>query len=187
MIIDGVRYTTFETERLYIRPCIEDDAEFIYKLLNCESWLKYIGDRNVKSIEEAQLYIKVKMYPQLKRLGFGNYTVIRKSDNTKMGTCGLHDREGLEAIDIGFAFLPEFEGQGYAFESAEKIKRAGFDLFLLTEICAITLPRNHSSQKLLEKIGMRFDRYITLPDDSEKLMFYRLKRTNKTIDSLRIE
>ncbi|MCY1722888.1 GNAT family N-acetyltransferase [Prolixibacteraceae bacterium Z1-6] len=179
MIVDGVRYHTFETERLFIRPCVLDDAEFIFKLLNCESWLKYIGNRNVKSVEEACNYIKTKMYPQLKRLGFGNYTVIRKSDNTKLGTCGLNDREGLEGIDIGFAFLPQYEGQGYAFESAQKLKTAGFDLFLLTEITGITRPDNLPSRKLLEKIGLHFDKCILLPNDQEKLMFYRLENNKK--------
>ncbi|WP_346859713.1 GNAT family N-acetyltransferase [uncultured Draconibacterium sp.] len=177
MQIDGVRYKTFETERLFIRPCMVDDAEFIFKLLNSESWLKFIGDRNVKSVEEACKYIKEKMYPQLKRLGFGNYMVIRKSDDVKLGTCGLNDRVGLEGIDIGFAFLPEFEGKGYAFEAADKIKTAGFELFSLVEINAITLPANKNSRKLLEKIGLRFEKYITLPNDTEELMFYRLVKT----------
>lgn len=174
MILDGKKYHTFETERLTLRPCIEEDAQFIFKLLNCELWLKNIGDRNVKSHEEAGAYIRNKMHPQLKKLGFGNYTVIRKEDDAKMGTCGLHDREGLDGVDIGFAFLPEFEKQGYAFESANEIKKQGFELFSLQKINAITLPTNTSSQKLLEKLGLSFKKIIILPNDTEELMFYSL-------------
>lgn len=172
MIIDGVTYKTFETERLLLKPCVEEDAAFIYKLLNCESWLKNIGDRDVKSVEEAGAYIRTKMYPQLKKLGFGNYTVIRKSDGAKIGTCGLHDRKGLEGVDIGFAFLAEYEKQGYGFESANELKKQGFELFALKQINAITLPSNIASQKLLEKLGLQFIKMITLPNDNEELMFY---------------
>lgn len=175
MIIDGVTYKTFETERLLLKPCVEEDAAFIYKLLNCESWLKNIGDRDVKSVEEAGAYIRTKMYPQLKKLGFGNYTVIRKSDGAKIGTCGLHDRKGLEGVDIGFAFLAEYEKQGYGFESANELKKQGFELFALKQINAITLPSNIASQKLLEKLGLQFKKMITLPNDNEELMFYSLE------------
>jgi len=175
MLIEGEKYHTFETERLILRPCTTDDAAFILELLNCSTWLKYIGDRNVKTLKEAACYIKEKMYPQLQKLGFGNYTVIRKDDGKKMGTCGLHDRKGLAGIDIGFAFLPPYVNHGYAFEAAKEIKEQGINLFLLKEINAITLPNNKSSQKLLEKLGLRFEKMIKLPNDNEELMFYSLK------------
>lgn len=118
VIIDGKSYLTFETPRLILRPVQESDALFILRLFRSENWLKYIGERDVHTIDEARTYIREKMYPQLKKEGYGNYLVIRKTDNDSIGTCGLFDREGLEGIDIGFAFLPEFEGQGYAFEAA---------------------------------------------------------------------
>jgi RimJ/RimL family protein N-acetyltransferase len=175
MLIDGKTYLSFETERLIIRPCSTEDATFIYELLNCTTWLQYIGDRNVNSIHEARNYIEDKMYPQLKRLGFGNYTVIRKSDQQKMGTCGLHDREGLPGVDIGFAFLPQYEGVGYAYEAALEIKNQGFECFGLNQINAITLPSNKRSRKLLEKLGLQFEKLIQLPGDSEQLMFYTVK------------
>lgn len=78
-------YKAFETERLVVKPTVEEDAEFIFELLNSPNWLKYIGTRNIASIESAREYIKFKMLPQLERLGFGNYTVIRKSDQAKTG------------------------------------------------------------------------------------------------------
>ncbi len=115
------QYQTFETERLILKPTSEEDAEFIFELFNMPKWLQFIGDRNIKTLENARAYIKTKMLPQLNRLGYCNYTLIKKTDNTKIGTCGLYDREGLKGIDIGFALLPGYERKGYAFESANKI------------------------------------------------------------------
>lgn len=175
VVIDGVSYQTFETPRLILRPCEENDYRFIYQLLNSEKWLQFIGDRGVYSEKEARKYIREKMYPQLKKEGYGNYIVLRKTDNAKMGTCGLFDRDGLEGIDIGFAFLPEFEGQGYAFEAAERLKKAGIEDFKIKNITAITAKYNLRSQRLLEKLGMRFSKHVTLPNDTEEIMFYRLK------------
>ena len=145
----------YETERLRLKPTSEEDAAFIVALVNTPKWLKYIGDRNIRSVEDAEAYIKAKMLPQLKRLGFANYTVTRKSDNTKMGTCGLYDREGLDGIDIGFAFLPEHEQKGYAFEAANKLKDVAFEEFGITEVSAITTRDTLSSQKLLKKLGLK--------------------------------
>src|SRR5690606_16395207 len=103
------KYKHYETERLILQPTSEDDAAFIYKLVNSPKWLANIGDRNVKSVAEAKTYIKDRITPQLEKLGYGNYTLIRKVDNIKIGSCGLYDREGLEGIDIGFALLPDYE------------------------------------------------------------------------------
>ncbi|MDX8340529.1 GNAT family N-acetyltransferase [Draconibacterium sp. IB214405] len=173
--IDGASYKTFETPRLILRPVQEMDANFIYRLFRSENWLKYIGERDVHSEEEARVYIREKIYPQLKKLGYGNYMVIRKADDARMGTCGLYDREGLEGIDIGFAFLPEFEGLGYAFEAAERIKKAGLEDFEIENITAITAKFNLRSQRLLERLGLRFTKHVTLPNETEEIMFYQLK------------
>ena len=108
------KYKDFETEILLIKPTTEKDARLIFELFNTRKWIENIGDRNIKTVESAKAYILEKMKPQLERLGYSNYTIIRKIDNVKIGTCGLYDREGLEGIDIGFAFLPEYEKKGYA-------------------------------------------------------------------------
>jgi len=162
----------FETERLLLRPAAMEDAAFYLNLLNSPKWLQNIGDRNVRSIEDAERYISEKMTPQLKRLGYSNYTVIRKSDNQNLGCCGLYDREGIEGVDIGFAFLPEYEGKGYAYESALKIKEIGITKFGIKKISAITIPENKSSQKLLEKLDFSFIKIINIPNDDEDLMLY---------------
>jgi RimJ/RimL family protein N-acetyltransferase len=165
----------FESERLIIHPTSVLDAEFVFELMNTPKWIAFIGDRKINMVADAKKYIEVKMLPQLERLGFGNYTVIRKSDKTKVGTCGLYDREGLDGVDIGFAFLPQFENLGYAFESVNRLKDAAINDFNLKEINAITLEKNIGSQKLLEKIGMRFEKMIRIPNDPEELMFFTLK------------
>jgi len=164
----------FKTERLLLKPTSEEDATFIFELLNTEKWLKYIGDRNIKTVESAKEYIKIKMLPQLKRLGYSNYTVIRKSDNIKIGTCGLYDREELEGIDIGFAFLPEYEKNGYAFESANKLIDLAFHEFGIDEIKAITIKDNISSQKLLVKLGLTLDGTTKLPKEDKELLLYKI-------------
>lgn len=168
-----VTYKTFETERLTLKPTSEDDAEFVFRLFNTPLWLQNIGDRNIKSIESAKTYIRDRIVPQYKRLGYSNYTIIRKSDNAKIGACGLYDREGLKGIDIGFALLPEYERMGYAFEAANKLKEMAFDEFGLSELSAITKKSNLLSQKLLEKLGLKLSGTIMLPNGDEKLLLYR--------------
>lgn len=164
-----------QTERLIIRPTSLDDAEFILSLFNSPKWLNNIGDRNVHTTEAAAEYIQSKMLSQLRRLGFSNYTVIRKTDGAKMGICGLYDREGVDGIDIGFAFLPQYEGYGYAFEAANVIKEAAFERFQIKELKAITISENIASQKLLEKIGMKQTGTMKLPGDDEELLVYAIK------------
>ncbi len=165
---------SFETERLIIRPTGIEDAALILELMNTPKWLEFIGDRNVKTMEGSRAYIEEKMLPQLERLGYANYTVIKKSNGTKIGTCGLYDREGLEGIDIGFAFLPQFESQGYGFESALCIKNAAFEEFGIDSLRAITSKKNFASQKLLEKLGFTCTGVTTLPNENEELLLYKL-------------
>ncbi|WP_299708242.1 GNAT family N-acetyltransferase [uncultured Pontibacter sp.] len=165
-------YRSFETERLLLKPTTEEDAALFLDLLNTPKWLRYIGDRNVRTLEDAKAYINSRIRPQLERLGYANYTVIRKVDQVKVGVCGLYDREGLEGIDIGFAYLPEYERNGYAYEAAHEIKRAGLEEFGIRRLGAITSKKNIASQKLLEKLGLKFSKTVKLPDDDEELLFY---------------
>lgn len=162
---------SFETDRLEMRPTHIEDATFILELLNTPKWHRFIGDRNVSTVEEAQHYIEVKMNPQLERLGFGNYTVIRKSDRTKLGTVGLYDRKGLEGLDIGFAFLPEHEKQGFAYEACVALMDYIQSNFELSIINAITDKENFASQKLLEKLGLIFQKKLIMPGETEEVLF----------------
>lgn len=164
---------TFETERLYMRPAHIKDAHFVLELLNTPKWLSYIGDRNVYTEEDAVQYITSKMLPQFEEKQFGNYMVIQKKDHKLIGCCGLYDREGIEGVDIGFAFLPLYEAKGYAFESASKVMQYGKEIHKITTVSGITVKENKASQQLLEKLGLTFIKMITLSHDTEAVMLYR--------------
>ena len=120
-------YMSFQSERLIIRPTLEKDAELIYQLMNSAKFIKYVGDRKLYTLEDAEIYIQDKMLPQLRSLGYSNYSIINKKNGAKIGICGLYNREGLDGIDIGFGILPEYEGLGYAFESSSRLIKAGFE------------------------------------------------------------
>lgn len=170
------KYKTFETERLLLKPTLEEDAAFIFELLTMPKWIKYIGDRNIKTVEDAKDYIKIKMLPQLNKLGYGNYTLILKEDNGKIGTCGLNDREGYDGVDIGFALLPEYEKKGYGYESANKLIQVAFNELGLTKINAITSKKNLSSQALLKKLGLQLNGTTKLPGEEEDSLLYTIQK-----------
>lgn len=163
---------TYETERLIIKLVDIDDSEFMMQLVNTEKWLKNIGDRNIHSLEDAQTYVREKNLPNIERLGYGNCVVILKENNAKIGTVGLYDREGIDGVDIGFAFLEEYEGKGYAYESARKVMDVGIHEFAINKVSAITLPENFSSIKLIEKLGLKFKEVVRIPNDDVDLNLY---------------
>ncbi len=175
-----IKYKVFETERLILKPTSEEDAEFFFELQNSSTWIKYIGDRNIKTTEDARKFIVSKIIPQIETLGYSNYTIIRKSDNSKIGSCGLlHNREGLNGVvDIGFAFLPKYHKKGYAYEAANKVKNIAFDEFGIQELYAITTKDNIPSQKLLKKMELKLSGMITLPNEDEELLVYKTKHNN---------
>src|ERR1044071_1099016 len=149
-----------ETDRLILRWLSADDAEFILGLLNEPSWLRFIGDRGVRTIEAARDYIlkgPVEMYA---RLGFGVYAVELKEGGIPIGTCGLIKRDSLDDVDIGYSLLPQYWSKGYAFEAASAVMEYAKDVLGLKRIVAITTTDNHSSARLLEKLGLRFERMV---------------------------
>lgn len=166
---------TIETERLLLQPMSTDDAEFIYELYNSPKFIEFIGDRKIRTVHDAEKYITEKFLPQLEKLGFGNYLIVLKDGNKKVGGVGIFERDGLEVHDIGFSFLPEFEGKGYGYESASKLMEVGFKEFGLKKISAITTKANISSQKLIEKLGLKFQKTVRLPNDEEELLYYETK------------
>lgn len=161
-----------ETSRLYLKAAALDDDVFVLELLNTPKWIRFIGDRDVNTVEEARTYIENRMLPAMETNGFGNYVLIGKEDGKKMGTCGLYTREGFEGVDIGFAMLPEFEGKGYMYEAAIKLKELALTDFGLSKLNGITLPENTASRNLLEKLGLTLQRTIRLPNDPEDLLLY---------------
>lgn len=161
-----------ETDRLLLRWISTGDAAFILTLLNEPSWLRFIGDRGVRTLDEARNYILKGPVDMYHRLGFGLYLTERKSDGVPIGICGLIKRPGLDDVDIGFAFLPAYWSQGYAFESATAVMDYGKTALGLTRIVAITTRDNHSSIKLLNSIGLQFDQMTRLAGDAEEVMLF---------------
>jgi RimJ/RimL family protein N-acetyltransferase len=164
--------TVLKTERLTLRRLTTDDAAFIFRLVNEPSWLRFIGDKGVKTLDDAREYIRTGPIASYERFGFGLYLAELKGSGQPIGMCGLLKRDALEHPDIGFALLPEFWGQGYASESAAAVMAFGKDVLGLDRILAVTNPDNYSSMRLLEKLGMRADGVVTLSDDGPELRVY---------------
>ena len=165
-----------ETERLVLKPLTTDDSGFIFELYNSPKFIEFIGDRNIKTIQDAEQYIVTKFLPQLEKLGYGNYLVVKKSDNTKIGAVGIFQRDGLDVHDIGFSFLPEFEGKGYGFEAASKLLETAFSVFNLNTISAITTKENIASQNLIKKLGLQYQKTVQLPDGDKELLYYEIEK-----------
>ncbi len=165
-----------ETERLILREIIETDDEFVLDLLNQPSFIKYIGDRNVRTIEQAREFIENRYRQSYREHGFGLYAVELKSEipnpKSQIGICGFVKRDSLPDADIGFAFLPQFCGKGYALESANAVMKYGRDVLGLARVLAITSQDNESSGRLLEKIGFKFESLIKMPPDTEELKLF---------------
>lgn len=169
----------FETERLILRPLTDDDAPFVIELLNTEGYLKYIADRQVKTIEQAQVYLRRGPISSYETYGFGISLVALKHNRQPIGMCGLLKRDYLEHPDIGFAFLPQFMGQGYAYEVARKTVDFGFTELGIQKILGITLPTNAASIKLLERLGLSLEGQV-LNETGEELLLYGLTTTYPT-------
>ena len=161
-----------ETERTILREINENDAEFILDLLNQPSFIKYIGDKNVKTVEKAEEVIENVYRKGYRDFGYGLYIVELKTDKTPMGFCGFVRRKGLPAADIGFAFLPQFEKKGYAFETASAVLRYGKEKLNFLRVFAITTQKNESSIKLLKKLGFAFDKLVKIPGEEQKLNLF---------------
>jgi RimJ/RimL family protein N-acetyltransferase len=161
-----------ETSRLSLRKMSVDDAEFMLTLLNDPSWLRFVGDRGVRTLEDARNYILQGAMANYERLGYGFYLVELTEAGIAIGMCGLAKRDYLEHTDIGFAFLPAYWGQGYAFEAAAATLHYAKEQLHLPRILATTRLDNLSSSKLLEKLGMRLDKIIMHPDGDRELKLF---------------
>lgn len=161
--------TVIETARLRLREFTPEDAAFVLRLLNEPSFLRYIGDRGVRSLDDAKRYIADGPVAGYARFGYGLMRVERKSDGATVGMCGVLKRDTLPDPDIGFSFLPEHWSQGYALESARAVMRHAREILGLGRIVAITTRDNEPSMRLLEKLGFRFERMIPMGDEELRL------------------
>lgn len=163
-----------ETARLILRRLEPDDAPFIVALLNEPSYLQNIGDRGVRTLEDAHRYLREGPLSMYQRFGFGLWHVSRRSDGSAIGMCGLLKRDQLPEVDLGYALFPAFWGQGYALEAAAAILRHGMQKFGLRRVLAMVSPGNAASIRVLEALGMRFERlYAMDPGEPEVRLYAR--------------
>lgn len=160
------------TERLAIRPFTEDDAGFILKLVNDADWLRFIGDKQVHCLDDARRYLREGPMAMFAKRGFGLACVERASDGAAIGMCGLIKRDSLDDIDLGFAFLPAARGQGFAREAAAATIAHGFASLSLKRIVAITDIDNLASARVLENVGLRFERLLPAGADGKTLRLF---------------
>ena len=164
--------TILETERLTLREITTDDAEFLLRLLNEPSFIENIGDRKVRTIEDARQYALKGPIASYQQHGFGLYLVELKATRTPIGICGLVKREALPDADIGYAFLPAFWRQGYAWEATSATLKYGFDKLNQKRILAIVNPENASSIRVLEKLGLRHSQMVRISPDAPEICLY---------------
>ena len=167
--------TVLDTDRLVLRRLTPDDAPFIIGLVNEPSWLQYIGDRGVRTLDDARDYIVKGPVDSYERFGFGLYLVELKPARVPIGICGLLKRDALDHPDVGFAFLPGYWGQGYAWESASAVLDYGTGALGMRRVLAVTSPDNYRSIKLLEKMGFVFERAIRLKEDGPESKLFAIE------------
>ena len=166
---------TIRTKRLRIEPISLDDASFVLELVNTEGWIKNIGQRNVNSIADAQKYISEKMITHFESHGYGNNKMIDIKSGEIVGCVSLYNREKVEGVDIGFALLPKFYHQGYAFEGASALLKHGLENLKLKYITGFTTPENRLSQSLLKKLGFSLKNEFIWEETGETLLLYEYK------------
>jgi len=158
--------------RLIIRPITVDDAPFILTLLNEPSFLRYIGDKQVRNLEDARQYILNGPVASYERHGFGLCLMELKESHTPVGMCGILKREELPDPDIGFALLPDFWHKGLAFEAATAVLQDARERLKIERFLAITSLDNEASINLLERLGFRFERVTKLSPNGEPVKLF---------------
>src|SRR5450631_2704980 len=160
-----------QTKRLLLRELELTDADFILELLNESGFLRFIGDKGVRTLTDAREYIRKGPIDSYGRYGFGLYLTSLR-DGTPIGICGLVKRDGLSDVDVGFAFLSRHQSKGYAVESASAVLEHARQVLGLQRVVAITATENLGSIAVLEKIGLKFERMISLDEHSPELKLF---------------
>ncbi len=161
-----------ETRRLILRHLTLDDATFMLGLLNEPSFIANIGDKGVRTLDDARRSLAEGAIASYERNGFGHYMVELKQSRMPIGTCGLINREYIGEIDVGFAYLPAFWKQGYAYEAAAAVLDYGRTTLGIKRIVAVVSPHNAASIRVLEKLGLRYAGPIRLTTDGELIHLY---------------
>ena len=161
-----------DTARLTLRRIEDGDADFICVLLSEPSFIRYLGDRGVRTPEAARKYIRDGPLASYRRHGFGLWLVQLNPRGIPIGVCGLVKRHGIDDVDIGFAFLPAFWSRGYASEAAAAVLDYARSTLGLSRIVGLVTPRNGASIRVLEKLGLRFEKLIRLPGEDHELQLF---------------
>ncbi|TQV74743.1 GNAT family N-acetyltransferase [Aliikangiella marina] len=157
-----------ETDRLILRDFTLDDAAFVLNLVNEPSWLENIGDKNVHNLQDAEDYILNGPMKSYQENGYGLYMAELKLKSVPVGMCGLVKRDFFVEPDVGFAFLPEYWGLGFASESAKAVLEFARDELSIDRVLGITNIDNRGSMRVLEKIGLKYDKIVDLPGYQEQ-------------------
>jgi len=161
-----------ETERLVLTELSDDDAEFVLGLVNEPSFLRYIGDRGVRTLPDAVRYIRQGPVANYAKYGYGLLRVGLKPAGTPIGICGVLRRDTLPDPDIGFSLLPAWWARGFAHEAAAAAMTHARETLAVGRVLAITTTDNDPSIRLLAKLGFRFDRLVRLGDDPADLRLF---------------
>lgn len=159
------------TERLVLRHAEAGDAAFMFRLMNDPGWLANIGDRGIRTEEDARAYL-MGYRAGYALNGWGMYVVADRESGTAIGVCGLLKRPWMDDVEVGFALLPEVRGAGYAFEAARAAMDLGIGKYGMTRLAATVLPTNAVSLRVLEKLGLRPVGRVTPPDSGVELLLY---------------
>ncbi len=157
---------------MVIRHVSIKDTDFILALVNSPNWIEFIGDKDIKTTEDAFAYIQNSLISSYNKNGYDLYKMSLKNSGIPIGICGFLKRDYLKEADIGFAILPTYEEKGYTFEAAQAILNYGIASLGLTTILAITSPKNIKSQKLLQKLQLREIKKIQAKEDGEVLLLF---------------
>lgn len=168
-----------ETERLFLRRVTLDDAGLMLAIWNDPAFVRNVGDRGIRTTEQAREAMQAGALKLYADYGYGPYSMVLKSDGPQIGICGLFRRDNLEDPDIGFAVLPDFCGRGYAGEAAFAVLKHARDDLGIQKLTAIVSPGNAPSIGLIEKLGLVFERMITMPGDDEAISLYSAALTQE--------
>lgn len=168
---------TIETERLRLRPFRSDDDEFVLRIFNDPSFLRYIGDRSVRTLDQARSYLEARLLPVHHSPGMGPFLVQLRATRSTIGFCTLFKRDWLKAPDLGFAFLPEHRAKGYAIEASRALLEHARVSLKCNTIVAIAAPDNTASDRLLRKLGFRRDGSVRPPGEDADVVVFTMNLT----------
>ena len=167
-----------DTERLELCRLTLDDAGLMLAIWNDPAFIRFVGDRGIRTIDEARVALEEGAFRLYAEHGIGPYRMTLKSDGCAVGICGLFRRDGLADTDIGFSTLPQYCGRGYGFEAASAVVAHARVDARLNRLTALVSPQNIASVRLIEKLGMMFEKMVRIPGDTADVRLYAMPLTD---------